>query len=319
MISHYFRLARILCFIVAVLSPLFFQHESLAAIGEDAEKPVPEFTHTGETITAKLIPRAKSTNVLIDFNTAQGSLSDVKGIEYETLRTPDMDIKEFKSSFFDVTIDDIPPGSEAEITISSSFFTVSTEYWLYNSTKPAKWFNSGIKTKKRTDNSNQFVIRVMDGGEWDSDGMADGRIQLIGGPKDYFWSYALGTLVVRFFGVFIVLSMLMIGMLSAGQIFIALEKRHKRLALLSSQSTKPEPAHRTEPLNYLDAPSSAPDADTVAAIAMALHLHLAPGTSHNTVDDQRTDQNSWVQYGRVGIQNARFQTFQRPVNTNDKV
>ena len=319
MISCYFRYVRILCLIVAVLSPLFFQHESLAAIGEDAEKPVPEFTHTGETITAKLIPRAKSTNVLIDFNTAQGSLSDVKGIEYETLRTPDMDIKEFKSSFFDVTIDDIPPGSEAEITISSSFFTVSTEYWLYNSTKPAKWFNSGIKTKKRTDNSNQFVIRVMDGGEWDSDGMADGRIQLIGGPKDYFWSYALGTLVVRFFGVFIVLSMLMIGMLSAGQIFITLEKRHKRLALLSSQSTKQEPAHQTEPPNCLDAPSSAPDADTVAAIAMALHLHLVPRTSHSTVDAQRTDQNSWVQYGRVGIQNARFQTFQRPVNTNDKL
>ncbi len=319
MISHYFRLARILCLIVAVLSPLFFQHESLAAIGEDAEKPVPEFIHTGKTITAKLIPRAKSTSILIDFNTAQGSLSDVKGVEYETLRTPDMDIKEFKSSFFDVTIDDIPPGSEAEITISSSFFTVSTEYWLYNSKKPAKWFNSGIKTKTGTDNSNQFVIRVMDGGEWDSDGMADGRIQLIGGPKDYFWSYALGTLVVRFFGVFVVLSMLMIGMLSAGQIFVALEKRQKRLALLSSQPTKPEPAHQTEPLNSPNTPSSAPDADTVAAIAMALHLHLAHRTSHNTVDAQKTDQNSWVQYGRVGIQNARLQTFKRPVNTNDKL
>ena len=60
--------------------------------------------------------------------------------------------------------------------------------------------------------------------------MANGRIQLIGGPKDYFWSYALGTLVVRFFGVFLVLSMLMIGMLSAGQLFIALEKRRTRLA-----------------------------------------------------------------------------------------
>ena len=147
MISRYFRPARILWFIVALLLPLFIQSQSLAAIGEDTEKPVPEFTRAGKTITAKLIPRAKSTSVLIDFSTAQGKLTDVKGIEFETLRTPELDIKEFKSSFFDVTVD-LPPGSEADITISSSFFTVSTEYWLYNSKKPAKWFNSGIKTIK---------------------------------------------------------------------------------------------------------------------------------------------------------------------------
>lgn len=293
--------------IVAVLLPPFIQNESLAAFGEDTEKPVPEFTRVGKTIAAKLIPRAKSTSVLIDFNTAQGKLTDVKGIEYETLQTPELDIKEFKSSFFDVTIDNVSPGSEAEITISSPFFTVSTEYWLYNSKKPG-WFNSGVKTKKGPDNSNQFVIRVIDGGELDSDGIVDGRIQIIGGPKDYFWSYAIGTLVVRFFGVFLVLSMLMIGMLSAGQIFIALEKRHARLVSSSSLPAKPAPAHRTEPLNRI------PDLDTVAAIATALHLHLTPGTSRDTVDAQRTDQNSWVQYGRVDIQNARFQTFLRPVN-----
>jgi len=310
--SHYSRPTHILWFIVAVLLPLFIQNESLAAFGEDTEKPVPEFTRVGKTITAKLIPRAKSTSVLIDFNTAQGKLTDVKGIEYETLQTPELDIKEFKSSFFDVTIDDVSPGSEAEITISSPFFTVSTEYWLYNSKKPG-WFNSDIKTKKGTDNSNQFVIRVIDGGELDSDGIVDGRIQIIGGPKDYFWSYALGTLVVRFFGVFLVLSTLMIGMLSAGQIFIALEKRHTRLVPPSSQPLKPAPVPGTEPLNRLDV-LSAPDPDTVAAIAMALHLHLAPETSRDTVDAQRTDQNSWVQYGRVDIQNARFQTFLRPIN-----
>ena len=231
--------------------------QSLAAIGEDTEKPVPEFTRAGKTITAKLIPRAKSTSVLIDFNAAHGNLTDVKGIEFETLRTPELDIKEFKSSFFDVTVD-LPPGSEAEITISSSFFTVSTEYWLYNTKKPAKWFNSGIKTIKGADDANQFVIRVTDGGELDSDGMVNGRIQLIGGPKDYFWSYALGTLVVRFFGVFLVLSMLMIGMLSAGQLFIALEKRRTRPAPPLSQAPKPAPSNRTEPINSSDVPS-APD------------------------------------------------------------
>jgi hypothetical protein len=313
MISHYFRFARILWFILVLAFPLFIQSQSLAAIGEDTEKPVPEFTRAGETITAKLIPRAKSTSVLIDFETAQGKLTDVKGIEFETLRTPELDIKEFKSSFFDVNVD-LPPGSEAEITISSSFFTVSTEYWLYNSKKPAKCFNSGVKTDKGSDNVNQFVFRVTDGGEFDSDGVANGRIQLIGGPKDSFWSYALGTLVVRFFGVFLVLSALMIGMLSAGQLFIALEKRRGRLAPPPYQAPKPAPALRAVPIKGPDAHPSAPDPDTVAAIATALHLHLVPKTSRDAVDGKRADQNSWVQYGRVEIQNTRIQTFQRPIN-----
>lgn len=314
MISHYFKPARILWLIVAVLLPLFIQNQSLAALGEDTEKPDPKFTRTGKTITAKLIPRAKSTSVLIDFNTAQGKLADVKSIEFETLQTPQVDIKEFKSAFFDVTIEDISPGSEAEIIISSSFFTVSTEYWLYNSKKPAKWFNSGIKTESSADDSNQFVIRVVDGGELDSDGMADGRIQLIGGPKDNFWSYAIGTLIVRFFGIFLVLSMLMIGILSAGKIFVVLEKRRTRPAPPLPKPSKPAPVPRAEPLNRHDA-LSPPDPDTVAAIATALHLHLAPGKSRDTAADKRSAQNSWVQYGRVEIQNTRLQVFLRPVKS----
>jgi hypothetical protein len=312
MISRYFRPARMAWLIAAVVLPLLVQNESLAAFGEDTEKPVPEFTRMGTTITAKLTPRAKSTSILIDFKTAQGRLTDVKGIEYETLRTPDLDIKEFKSSFFEVTVDSLSPGSDAEIIISSSFFAVSTEYWLYNSKKPA-WFDSGIKAIKGNDNSNQFVIRVTDGGELDSDGVANGRIQFIGGPKDYFWSYALGTLVVRFFGVFLVLSMLMIGMLVAGQFFITLEKRRSRLTPPLPQAPKPAPAPLTEPINSVDVPS-APDTDTVAAIATAFHLHLAPGKSHDADVSNRSDRDSWVQYGRVDIQNTRFQTFLRPIN-----
>ena len=41
MISRYFRPARILWFIVALVLPLLVQSQSLAAIGEDTEKPVP--------------------------------------------------------------------------------------------------------------------------------------------------------------------------------------------------------------------------------------------------------------------------------------
>jgi hypothetical protein len=313
MISRLFRYDRIVWCIVAAILPLFIQSQSLAAIGEDTEKPVPEFTRTGKTITAKLIPRAKSNSVLIDFDAVQGNLADVKGIEFETLQTPELDIKEFKSSFFEVMVD-LPQGAEADISITSSFFSVSTEYWVYNAKKPAKWANSGIQAKKGTGASNQFVIRVTDGGELDGDGTANGRIQLIGGPKDYFWSYALGTLVVRFFGVFLVLSVLMIGMLSIGQLFIFMEKRRVRLAPAPYRPPQSPPAPRTEPSKSPDAP----DPDTVAAIATALHLHLTPKTSPDAFESKKAGQNSWVQYGRVEIQNARLQTFLRPTKPKNR-
>jgi hypothetical protein len=316
MISRYFRSVRILWCIVAVVLPLAVQSPSQAAIGEDTEKPVPEFTRAGNTVTAKLIPRAKSTSVLIDFSTDQGKLTDVKGIEFDALKTPKMDDKEFKSSFFDVSVD-VSPGAEADITISSSFFTISTEYWLYDAKKPEKWFNSGVKATKGSDDAIQFTIRVTDGGELDSDGTANGRIQLIGGPKDYFWSYALGTLVVRFFGIFLVLSMLMIGMLSVGQIFIAIDKRRARRAPPVYQPPKPAPAPRTEPDSCPEAPSTTdagPDPDMVAAIATALYLHLDHRKSPAAMDAGKTGQNSWVAFGRAEIQSSRSQTFQRPVH-----
>jgi hypothetical protein len=106
--------------------------------------------------------------------------------------------------------------------------------------------------------------------------------------------------------------MLMIGMLAAGQIFIYLEKRRKRLTPPLTQTIKPAPAHRTEPVNRPDV-TSTPDTDTVVAIAMALHKHLAHQKSP-AIDARKTGQNSWTHYGRVEIQNARVQTFQRPAN-----
>jgi len=72
---------------------------------------------------------------------------------------------------------------------------------------------------------------------------------------------------------------------------------------------------RTEPLNRPDI-SSAPDPETVVAIATAIHLHLASSkSSRDTIDAKRTGPNSWGQCGRIEIQNARSQTFLRPVNS----
>ena len=117
--------------------------------------------------------------------------------------------------------------------------------------------------------------------------MANGRIQLIGGPKDYFWSYALGTLVVRFFGVFLVLSMLMIGMLSAGQLFIAIEKRRIRRAPPLYQAPRPAPS-TPDSADQPPGCSVRPDTDTVAAIATALHLHLIAETIPCNADGEKS-------------------------------
>lgn len=316
MIRHFSQYLRILYFIMVCLSPIIVHSPGMASVGEDMEKPVPEFTRSEKTITAKLIPRAKSNNVLIEFGSSQGQLTDVKGIEFETLQTSDLDIKEFKSSFFEITVD-LPAGTETDIVISSPFFTVSTEYWIYNSNKSIKWTNSGIKANKGDDNIAQFTIRVKDGGELDADGIANGRVQLIGGPKDYFWSYALGTLVVRFFGVFLVLSVLMVGMQIVGLLFVSLEKRRNRPAASPSiETVSPQTAIPTEATASPE-PSSKLDLDTVAAIAAALHLHLTAKTQHGSHDTQKAASNAWVQYGRVEIQITRAQTFSRPIKPNN--
>ncbi len=306
---------RFFVYCCALILPMVFQNPSLAAIGEDMEKPAPEFTRSEKSITAKLIPRAKSTSVLIDFTTAQGQLLDVKGIDFETIQTPELDIKEYKSSFFDASVE-VSTGSEADIGISSPFFTISTEYWVYNTRKPVKWFNSGSKAAQGNDGSVQFTIRVKDGGDMDADGTANGRIQFIGGPKDYFWSYALGTLIVRFFGIFLVLSMLMIGMMVVGQFFVMLDNKRKKPTPPEGRPAAPQPSAPSTSIQTEEQPSG-PDPDMVAAIATALHLHLTPKTQRDSTDANKVGSNAWVQYGRVEIQNTRTQTFLRPIKPNN--
>ncbi len=70
----------------------------------------------------------------------------------------------------------------------------------------------------------ELRIAVTDGGSLDADGAVNGSVALIGGPRDSFWGYALGTLFIRFFGIFIVLSILMAGMMVSGFVFDKLDK-----------------------------------------------------------------------------------------------
>jgi hypothetical protein len=345
-----FRIAssgRVIRLIAAILLAAAAWSDCHAMFGEDLEKPRPEFTRQDDSIVARLIPRAKSTSVQFEFRVAGGGLKEVQGIDFMTAGTPEVDVKEFKSSLFDVVITLETPGTDAEVVITSSFFNLSTEYWIYHPLQTDKWKNSLVKPEKISDDGTyQFRMRVADGSVWDGDGAVDGVIHFMGGPRDPFWSYALGTLVVRFFGVFLVLSVLMIGMLSAGKLFVWVEGKHRpKAASVSSQTAvkhvepKPAPRIASKPdskvgpgllmdpvpdpdtvaaigtaLHLVGWPNGSMDNDTAAAIAVAIHLYRNAGGVESVSSFRQPIKASWTLYGREQIQNVRYQVFQRPVS-----
>ena len=189
--------------------------------GYDVERPKPVFTRTGDAIAAKYIPLAKSNSVILDFKVSKGGkLLDVKGMEFEKAARPEVDIKCYKSSLFVIEIEGVSPaGSDAIVNISSDFFTSGTEYHVFNEKLPQAWFNSECHNVAMQGRVREIMLTVKDGGPFDSDGAANGRITFVGAPYDSFWGYALGTLVIRFFGVFLVLSVLLIGMMLSGAFF----------------------------------------------------------------------------------------------------
>lgn len=334
------KFRRTIWLIIVLLILPFMQKNSHAIMGEDIEKPLPEFSRDGDTITARLIPRAKNTSVVFTFRVSGGELKDVQGIDFMSAKTTDVDVKEFKSAMFAVQVDSLTPGASSEIVITSSFFNISTEYWTYNTNSTPKWRNSSVNPEKISDDGTyQFVLQVADGGPMDSDGAVNGSIMFTGGPRDPFWSYALGTLMIRFFGIFLVLSVLMIGMLAAGKIFVSFDRKKSGekpvLTVVPSSAKKPAAPKKAAVSGKTASPSPVesdvaaaiacaihlsgigepvPDQDTMAAIATALHLHLTGHNTMNSADSSKNAPASWVHYGREAIQNARLQVFQRPVN-----
>lgn len=331
---------RTIWLMIALLTLPLMPKNSHAIMGEDIEKPRPEFTREGDTITARLIPRAKNTSVLFAFQASGGKLKDVQGIDFMSAITPDVDVKEFKSAMFAIQVDSITPGVASEIVITSSFFNISTEYWAYNNRSKPQWHNTGVKPEKISDDGTyRFVLQVTDGGPMDSDGAVNGSILFSGGPRDPFWSYALGTLMIRFFGIFLVLSVLMMGMVAAGKIFVAFDRKKSGdkpvLTVAPSSARKPAAPKKAAVSGKTASPSPVesdvaaaiacaihlsgigepvPDQDTMAAIATALHLHLTGAYAIDPGDSGKNAPASWVHYGREAIQNVRLQVFQRPVN-----
>lgn len=304
---------------------LFSLNASWAAFGDTIEKPKPQFTRMGNKITAKLIPRAKNSSVLINFEVSGGKLLEVQGMDFADAVHPDVDAKDFKSSLFVTKIGELAPGAEVKVSITSDFFSSETAYWIFNHKLQKPWMNSKAENLSQLDLTRNLVIKVKDGGTFDNDGVADGMITLVGGAKDSFWGYALGTLFIRYVGIFLVLSILMVGMIIFGKIFQAtinkknkVEKTPSPQAIEAKGVVSPKERMETGPgetTNSTGAPQTDFDAglskESVIAISMALHMHLSALQAPESIGLSFSPITSWTQQGRERIMGDRFLIFNR--------
>jgi hypothetical protein len=279
-----------------------------ATLGADSEEPQVTFKRDGDKVVASLIPRAKSTTVNIAFAASTGRLAAVKDMDFKSAARPEVDHKDFKSNLFIVSVADVPKGSEIRLTVSSDFFSKSTEFWAFNPDRTPSWSNTQADNQSQADRVRSLTITVEDGGPWDSDGASDGRLTLIGGSKDSFWGYALGTLFIRFFGIFIVLTILMIGMLISGKIFNRMEAQKKTLERpLESKGIAPGDDNRKQlPPEGRPPAERSTEQETAAAIAAALHMHLSARQRVVPLRLQISESSPWTHQGRERIMQVRY-------------
>ncbi len=264
-----------------------------------AEPPV--FTHKGEKIAASLLPRAKSTPIRMTFGAAGGRLAAVAAKPFEEAARPEVDKKDFKSGLFVIQVVNLPVGASACVAIASDFFSSSTEYWIFNAHRAAPWAEAQILNQARDSRVRELTLTVTDGGPSDSDNAADGCITLVGGPKDSFWGYALGTLLIRFFGIFLVLSILMIGMLCSGKIFEKLEARKAR----ARRQDRKSGSGQVPPEGHSANEAQTPDTESVAALSAALHLHFSQVQAPAPLALKTSGATAWTQQGRQRAMESR--------------
>ncbi|MCU0604774.1 MAG: hypothetical protein MUC33_19160 [Desulfobacterales bacterium] len=294
------RTVRLMTGLICALS---LPNAGWAAFGDDPEKPRPEFTRQEERVAAKLIPRGKSTSVLIEFQASGGRLLGIEGVDFDPAGQRGMDPKDFRSDLFAVTVGGVAPGGEVRLSLSSNYFTQATELWAFNRGSQPPWLAAPAENIERPGRVQELVVAVKDGGPLDSDGASNGEIVLILGPRDFFWGYALGTLLIRFFGVFLVLGVLQAGMLLAGQVFQLLDRRKEAPQTLPVRAAAADgPESRPEDIG--------PEAAT--AIGVALHLHLAALRASAALSLEPADASSWARQGRTQIMRDRLLTHDRP-------
>jgi hypothetical protein len=274
------------------------------AFGEDEENLRPEFSREGEQIAAKLIPRGKTTSVEITFNVSGGKLRSVEMKDFAEAERPEVDRKDFRSGLFVVKIDGFASGAEVDAAIASNYFTKSTEFWVFNPKAATAWAKVEARHASLAQKVEELCATVKDGGPLDSDGAANGEIVLICGPSDAFWGYAIGTLVIRFFGVFLVLVVIQIGMNVTGRIFRIIEAR-------AARAKADTPAALAAPPAELEGAPQLADAGVAAAIGLALQLHLSARQEGEALQLGRPEVPAWTIHGRNRIMGERFLVFDR--------
>lgn len=278
---------------------------AMAAFGEDVEKPKPVFARDGVAITAKLLPRGKSTSVVLRFTAAGAELTDVQALDFASAKRPEIDQKDFRCDLFAIMLENVPAGGEVAISARSDFFSSSTRFFLFNANATPAWNEADVQRKVHPNRVRELTFTVQDGGPSDADGAADGKILLNGGPHDSFWGYAVGTLFIRFFGVFLVLGVLMVGMIICGKIFESLDRRKAPSAGAALKQTPP-----LAQVSVAAASEPGVDPETAAAIALALHLEMS-GPAMEGGEAPEGGRSAWSLYGRQKIMSDRFQVFKR--------
>lgn len=271
-----------------------------ASLDSVPKMPQPKFERQGEKVVASLIPRAKSSKVDITFFVSEGRLAEVKGLEFNGAARQGVNHKDFKSNLFSAKVVELSKGARIKLVISSDFFSKSTQYWVFNPHQANPWIDAQAENQSHPNRIRNLVVTATDGGPLDSDGMSDGQITLIGGPKDSFWGYALGTLFIRFFGIFLVLSVLMVGMLVSGKIFQRIEVRKTPKGLSPPNDKSQEGGYQK-----VAATQSLP-IETVAAITAGLHIHLASMQTDKALQLQIPEISAWTQQGRARLMSARI-------------
>ena len=274
---------------------------------QNTEKPEPEFTREGEIISATLIPRAKNVSVVIRFQARGGRLDEVFPVDFFSAARPEVDVKNFKSALFGIKVEGVPTGGNVQVSLSSDFFTSGTQFFAFNERLEEPWSKNVSRNIAHPERVKELVVDVRDGGPLDSDGAEDGQITLVGGPRDSFWGYALGTLAIRFFGIFIVLSILMIGIVISGRVFQSLGARAQTAKARTPSAEGGAAADLPEASIPLE---GAPSGEIAAAIAVALRLrHGAARTPSRAVAPAGAS--SWSMSGRSRIMDERSLLFNR--------
>lgn len=286
-----------------------------AVFGEDIERPQPKFIQEGEDWIAELIPRGKSTRVQIRFHAEGGTLAEPVPKIFGEADGPKIDIKNYRSGFYVVNMTPDQKGGEMALSMGSTYFNSATDIWGVTQRATRTWGTTGVITTSVKGEPTTLRFVVQDGSVLDEDGEANGRIQVVIGPRDHFWGYAIGTLVIRFFGVFLVLGILMIGMIISGKVFQALEKTKHPASPLLPDGDEPDELYVPGDLDSLDAstelesPASGPDPvqevspAVAAAIGLALHLHGKGSAAPRTLSSASSvpASSNWSFSGRTQI------------------